>query len=133
MRLTDIYLLVFLYEVGINKSLLGRFFDKDHSTVIHHIKKYGAVQVKALPVPKLNDVVTEEVTPKASALGIRPYTEKINRGKHYAEYLAEENKRVRKEKALVNKQKREGTFVPRNVKDYFAIHLSSDFIHPAFD
>ena len=49
MSLIDIQLLVFLYEAGMNKSSLARFFNKDHSTVIHHVQKYHAQQVKPLP------------------------------------------------------------------------------------
>ena len=91
----EIQLLLFFYEVGIGKSSLGRFFQKDHTTIIHHIKKYNVVQIK----PIRNYIEPEKTPCKVKKQDTSPspvYLKSVP--KCYADYIAIEKSRVERER-----------------------------------
>ena len=74
---------------GYSYSDIGRFFEKDHSTIMYHCKKSEIIPGKSppkllIPIPPVE---------KKNFSYITDGNEVINPGKDYEDYLAEERKR----------------------------------------
>ena len=73
---------------------IGRYFNKDHSTIVYHCQKAG-ISFPRSPIKKL---VMERIgnARERKSKDPKPYIEDgdvINRGKNYEDYLDDENKR----------------------------------------
>jgi len=89
-----------------NYSALGRYFKRDHTTIMYHFRRLGMATGKQRGVEmyKLRGLETLSQYKKRQALAIiQPvsihkydfiFTEKLNPGKTYKEYLAEAKKRT---------------------------------------
>lgn len=80
----EIEVVLYLYQAGLTKNSLGRLFHKDHSTIIHHIKRWHVHQIKC-------KAVTFKAVPKVE-MECKPV-------KTYADYIREDMERARRRKS----------------------------------
>jgi vacuolar-type H+-ATPase subunit I/STV1 len=124
MTKVDIQLLLFFYEVGMSKSSIARFFDKDHSTIIHHVQKYGAVQIRPLPRGVIEH--REEAPLKLIRFERPQIPQRRVRVKTYAQYLKEDALRKQKERQEFLQQVIQGTAVGCRIVDHSTNKASDD-------
>lgn len=87
--------------LGYSYSALGRYFHKDHTTILYHCKKWGIVPLQRAPTPpELPENDEPEVLVIVRERKILKYPDPfekdgpINPGKSYKEYIAESLKRT---------------------------------------
>ena len=92
--------MLMLRQKGVGPSDLGKHYDVDHSTIIYHCKRYGVILPRQMIRATITQVVKDgiqvsEARPKVVVTihSTRVLTdwngEILNRGKTYAEYVAE--------------------------------------------
>lgn len=86
--------------MGYSSVVIGEKLNKDHSTILHHLKKMNLPEVKVNQTMRHYKVGVERynnTAPDTTSYEANKSKEKLNKGKRsYADYLEEEKKRIDK-------------------------------------